>query len=311
MWKYPRKRSWRCSRPIHDGLHMNIDFSLVLVILVALSGLIWLLDMILLKPGRSALGDEIRKGRSGSRTGARHASPRERGVEEVEQEIAQATREPVVVEYARAFFPVLVLVLLLRSFLFEPFQIPTGSMIPTLKIGDFILVNKYAYGLRLPVIGTKIVALDQPERGEVMVFIPPHEDQYYIKRVIGLPGDTVRYEDGELYINRELMYREPREQITINSAFGPVPGTLYTEVVGGIEHTIQTKNASRRSQARSMWVVPPNSYFMMGDNRDESSDSRIWGVVPEKNIVGRAVAVWMHKEPGLNLPSFSRAHWIQ
>ena len=284
---------------------MNIDFSLVLVILVGLSGLIWLLDAILLKPGRTALGEEIRYSRAGSRK-----------QEDVEQEVDTMTREPVVVEYARAFFPVLVLVLVLRSFLFEPFQIPTGSMIPTLEIGDFILVNKYAYGLRLPVIGTKLVDVDEPQRGEVMVFIPPHEDQYYIKRVIGLPGDTVRYEDGDLFINRELVYSEPNGETTINSAFGPVPGTLYTEVIGGIEHTIQTKNLSpntlaRRNQARSMWVVPPDSYFMMGDNRDESSDSRIWGVVPDGNIVGKAVAVWMHKEPGWNLPTFSRSHWIR
>lgn len=284
---------------------MNIDFSLVLVILVALSGLIWLLDFILLKPGRAALGEEVRKSRAGARS-----------QEDVEREVETTTREPVVVEYARAFFPVLLLVLVLRSFLFEPFQIPTGSMIPTLEIGDFILVNKYAYGLRLPVIGTKLVDVDEPQRGEVMVFIPPHEDQYYIKRVIGLPGDTVRYEDGELYINRELVHSEPNGETTINSAFGPVPGTLYTEVIDGIEHTIQTKNLSsdtlaRRNQARSMWVVPPGSYFMMGDNRDESSDSRIWGVVPDENIVGKAVAVWMHKEPGWNLPTFSRSHWIQ
>lgn len=284
---------------------MNIDFSLVLVILVALSGLIWLLDLILLKPGRTAVGEEVRKSRAGARN-----------QEDVEQEISAIAREPVVVEYARAFFPVLVLVLVLRSFLFEPFQIPTGSMIPTLEIGDFILVNKYAYGLRLPVVGTKIMDVDEPQRGEVMVFIPPHEDQYYIKRVIGLPGDTVRYENGELYINRELVYSEPSGTTTINSAFGPMPGTLYTEVIGGIEHTIQTKNSSRsdlarRNQARSMWVVPAGSYFMMGDNRDESSDSRIWGVVPDTNIVGKAVAVWMHKEPGWNLPTFSRAHWIR
>ncbi len=279
---------------------MNIDFSLVLVILVALSGLIWLLDRILLKPGRSAASDATRNSRRASHE-----------PEALEREVAEAAREPVIVEYARAFFPVLLLVLVLRSFLFEPFQIPTGSMIPTLAIGDFILVNKYAYGLRLPVIGTKLVEVDEPRRGEVMVFIPPHENQYYIKRVIGLPGDTVRYEDGELSINREPVPLESNGPVMINSAFGPVPGTSFQEVVGGMEHTIQTKNRARRNQARSMWVVPPDSYFVMGDNRDESSDSRVWGVVPETNIVGKAVAVWMHKEPGLNLPTFSPARWIR
>ena len=279
---------------------MNIDFSLVLVILVALSGLIWLLDSLLLKPGRLALAGEARRGRPGSSPGG-----------PVDGEDQGLAREPVVVEYARAFFPVLALVLVLRSFLFEPFQIPTGSMIPTLNIGDFILVNKYAYGLRLPVIGTKILDVDEPERGEVMVFFPPHENQYYIKRVIGVPGDTVRYEDGELYINRELAHKESRGGITIHSAFGPVPGTSWTEVIGGVEHIIQTKNQPLRDPARTLWVVPPGSYFMMGDNRDESSDSRFWGVVPEENIVGKAVAVWMHKDPGWNLPTFSQSRWIR
>ncbi len=279
---------------------MNIDFSLVLVILVALSGLIWLLDSLLLKPGRLALAEEARRNRPASRAGEPDQS-RNDGL----------AREPVVVEYARAFFPVLALVLVLRSFLFEPFQIPTGSMIPTLNIGDFILVNKYAYGLRLPVVGTRIMDVDEPRRGEVMVFFPPHENQYYIKRVIGVPGDTVRYEDGELYINRELVRKEPRGGITINSAFGPVPGTSWTEVIGGVEHTIQTKNQLMRDPVRTLWVVPPGSYFMMGDNRDESSDSRFWGVVPEENIVGKAVAVWMHKDPGWNLPTFSQSRWIR
>ncbi len=279
---------------------MNIDFSLVLVILVALSGLIWLLDSLLLKPGRLALAEEARRNRPASRAG-----------EPDESQNNGLAREPVVVEYARAFFPVLALVLVLRSFLFEPFQIPTGSMIPTLNIGDFILVNKYAYGLRLPVAGTKLMDLDEPQRGEVMVFFPPHENQYYIKRVIGVPGDTVRYENGELYINRELVHKESQGETTINSAFGPVPGTSWTELIGGVEHTIQTKNQLTRNPARTLWVVPPDSYFMMGDNRDESSDSRFWGVVPEENIVGKAVAVWMHKDPGWNLPTFSQSRWIR
>lgn len=278
---------------------MNIDFSLVLVILVALSGLIWLLDVILLKPGRT---ENARATQEKGRDPFSPGRPDQSG---------QEVREPILVEYARAFFPVLVLVLLLRSFLFEPFQIPTGSMIPTLEIGDFILVNKYAYGLRLPVVGAKIMEVDAPERGEVMVFVHPFEGQYYIKRVIGLPGDTIRYENGDLYINRAPVSREPGAETTIDSAFGPVPGTLYSEVIGGYEHTIQMKEQPSRSQARSMWVVPPGNYFMMGDNRDNSSDSRVWGMVPEENIVGRAAAVWMHKDPGWNLPGFSTTRWIR
>ena len=128
--------------------------------------------------------------------------------EKVAQHIAVLSQEPMVIEYAKSFFPVLLIVLILRSFLVEPFQIPTGSMIPTLEVGDFILVNKYAYGVRLPVIGTKIVDVADPQRGDVMVFIPPHVDSYYIKRVIGMPGDTVRYEDKRLFINGELIGEE-------------------------------------------------------------------------------------------------------
>lgn len=291
---------------------MNIDFSLVLVILVALSGLIWLLDVILLKPGRTEdAGATVDRPTVGATGGRPDQASHKQSVGATVGRPLESPPEPILVEYARAFFPVLVLVLLLRSFLFEPFQIPTGSMIPTLEIGDFILVNKYAYGLRLPVVGTKIMEVDEPERGEVMVFVHPFEGQYYIKRIIGLPGDTVRYENGDLYINRALVSREPGAETTINSAFGPVPGTLYSEVIGGFEHTIQMKVQPSRSQARSMWVVPPGSYFMMGDNRDNSSDSRVWGMVPEENIVGRAAAVWMHKDPGWNLPGFSTTRWIQ
>ena len=274
---------------------MDIDFSLVLVCLVAFSGALWLLDSLLLKKPREAAAEEHRKSRAGSKS-----------EDELEAELEELRREPVVIEYAKSFFPVLGIVLVLRSFLIEPFQIPTGSMIPTLEVGDFILVNKYAYGLRLPVIGTKIMDVDDPQRGEVMVFIPPHENSYYIKRVIGLPGDTVRYEDKSLYINGELIDKEYVADISVDTSIGELPGKLYTETINGIEHTTQHIDAALSRRTRTTWVIPNGHYFMMGDNRDNSSDSREWGPVPEEDIVGKAIAVWMHKEPGLNLPSFSR-----
>lgn len=279
---------------------MNIDFSLVLLVLVGFCGLLWLLDSLLLKKPRLAAMAEFEQG-----------AARSLNESQVAEKMEELSREPLVVEYAKSFFPVLLIVLVLRSFLVEPFQIPTGSMIPTLEVGDFILVNKYAYGVRLPVIGTKIVDVADPKRGEVMVFIPPHEDKYYIKRVIGLPGDTVRYEDKNLYINGELIDKEYVEDIVVETSIGDLPGSLYNETIAGIEHHTQHIDGVGRSRTRTTWVVPNGHYFMMGDNRDNSSDSREWGPVPEKDIVGKAIAIWMHKEPGFSLPTFSRNQAIK
>ena len=210
-----------------------------------------------------------------------------------------------IVEYAISFFPVLLFVLVLRSFLVEPFQIPTGSMIPTLKVGDFILVNKYAYGIRLPVVGTKILDVGDPERGDSMVFIPQHEEEYFIKRVIGLPGDRVRYQNKTLYINgveqTQVFQQEVRDfrprQLEFEETFGDRPHAIYRNLY----------NDPRIQE----WVVPEGHYFMMGDNRDQSNDSRFWGFVPDENVVGRAFAVWMHKDPGLSMPTFSTTRWIR
>lgn len=278
---------------------MNVDFSLVLLVLVAFCGFLWILDSVLIKKTRLAAIEDYQ------RTKAKGQSE-----DDVQAAVAELAQEPLVIEYAKSFFPVLLIVLILRSFLVEPFQIPTGSMIPTLEVGDFILVNKYAYGVRLPVIGTKIMDVEDPKRGEVMVFIPPHEDKYYIKRVIGLPGDTVRYEDKNLYINGELIDKEYVEDIEVETGIGPLSGTLYSETLGEVSHATQHIDAVGQRRARTTWVIPNGHYFMMGDNRDNSADSREWGAVPEKDIVGKAIAVWMHKDPGLNLPTFSRNQLI-
>ncbi|MFM1896287.1 MAG: hypothetical protein RLZZ385_1361 [Pseudomonadota bacterium] len=278
---------------------MDIDFALVLVVCVSLCGVLWLLDSLLLKGDRLKAIEAYKSGE-----GARKPQ------QEVDETIARLAQEPLAVEYAKSFFPVLLIVLMLRSFVVEPFQIPTGSMIPTLEVGDFILVNKYTYGLRLPVIGTKLLDVNEPQRGEVMVFIPPHENKYFIKRVIGLPGDRIRYEDKQLYINGEQIPREYVESILVDTVQGPLPGSLYLEDIGGVRHDAQFIDVVARRGARTSWIVPDGHYFMMGDNRDNSSDSRDWGPVHESKIVGKAVAIWLHKDPGFNLPNFSRNRLI-
>jgi signal peptidase I len=273
---------------------MDIDFSLVLLVLVVLTGAVALFDRLVnAEPRRQAV--------------AKLKAVQQPPSEALAQAIAVAEQEPIVVEYAKSFFPVLLIVLVLRSFLVEPFQIPSGSMIPTLEVGDFILVNKYTYGLRLPVVGTKIVDINEPKRGEVMVFIPPHDSRYFIKRVVGLPGDTIRYEDKVLYINDERVPSQPIDQVEIEMPNGMMQsGILLNETLGEVEHETQIMNAPSRDGGRTVWVVPEGHYFMMGDNRDNSADSRVWGAVPEQNIVGKAFAVWMHKEPGWTLPTFRR-----
>ena len=274
---------------------MDIDFSLVLVCLVAICGGIWLLDTLLVKGGRIRAAEAF---------AARASKDLRLTEEQVEQELERLSREPIVTEYAKSFFPVLMFVLTLRSFLFEPYQVPTGSMIPTIKIGDFILVNKFAYGLRLPVLGTKIFDVGEPQRGEIMVFIPPHVNQYFIKRVIGLPGDTIRYENQRLSVNGEVVAEEFVSSVSVDTGIGPLDGVLNSATYNGVTHATQHIPGVNSSRGRSSWIVPAGHYFMIGDNRENSADSRVWGAVPEGNIVGKAIAIWLHKDPGLNLPSF-------
>lgn len=289
---------------------MDFDFALILVCIVAFCGMLWLLDIFLLKPQRTQQAESLIQQREAKKGSNKKHSAAAEADEEFQQQLAEIQQEPLVIEYAKSFFPVLFLVLCLRSFLVEPFQIPTGSMIRTLGIGDFVLVNKYAYGVRLPVIGTKILDVGEPKRGEIMVFIPPHEDKYYIKRVVGLAGDTIRFEDNLLYVNGELIEQEYVQDITIDTSLGELPGKLYWEELGGFRHYTQIIDARLRQRDRNTWIVPNGHYFMMGDNRNNSEDSRVWGTVSEDKIVGKAIAVWMHKDPGWNLPTFSRNRWL-
>jgi len=210
------------------------------------------------------------------------------------------------IEFMGSMAPVLGLVLVLRSFVVEPFQIPSSSMVPTLKVGDFILVNKWTYGIRLPVIRNKIIEMNSPERGDVMVFFPPHEERYFIKRVVGLPGDEIHVLNGVLYINGDKM----TQKVLAGEQAAP-RSVVMTEDLTGVEHAMQKRLLPTRLSQNFTAVVPEGHYFMMGDNRDNSSDSRVWGPVPEDRIVGRAFARWMFWDKFLSLPSFERAGKIQ
>ncbi len=274
---------------------MDIDFPLILVTLVFGSGMIWLLDALFLAAGRKQAVVQLQRSfpqwQDASSTQAR----------DYETRSEQASREPLLVEYAKSFFPVLLIVFVLRSFLVEPFQIPSSSMVPTLQVGDYILVNKFAFGVRLPVIRTKVWDMENPKRGDVMVFFPPHLNKtYYIKRVIGLPGDHIRYIDKQLYVNGE-----PAPQQVLARLPPTKPRyALSQELMGDGEHEIQTD--MQRNNDDFAVTVKPGHYFMMGDNRDNSSDSRVWGQVPEKDIVGKAFAIWMHWDSFFSVPSFQR-----
>lgn len=257
---------------------MDIDFPLILVIAVFATGVISLADKLYFSKRRLALVAEL----DGTAS---------------QESIEKAQQEPWLIENSKGFFPVLALVLVLRSFLVEPFQIPSASMEPTLINGDFILVNKFAYGFRLPVLGTKVIEVNDPARGDVMVFIPPHDPRYFIKRVIGLPGDHIRYSNKRLYINGELV-----EEVLLEGIPKNAPRVSAYQENG---YPIQQYNNSP-SRGDGEWTVPQGHYFMMGDNRDNSGDSRFWGFVPDKNIVGKAFAVWMHWQNWNSIPSFSR-----
>jgi len=214
-----------------------------------------------------------------------------------EQELAaseqEAAREPILVEYARSFFPIVLIVLLLRSFLVEPFRIPSGSMMPTLLIGDFILVNKFTYGIRLPVINTKLIELNTPKRGDIIVFRYPKQPSVdYIKRVIGLPGDKIAYYNKQLYINgKHIKDLSLGRYQGIGQGKNMTGAELILENLETVEHDILRLPGA--PSVEGVYVVPEGHYFVMGDNRDNSNDSRYWGTVPEKNLVGKAFFIWM------------------
>lgn len=255
---------------------MHLDFAGILVFLTALTGAIWGVDSLLFAPRRRAQAVGTKGGNAGD--GATAAVP-----------------EPVMVDYARSFFPVILIVLVIRSFLFEPFRIPSSSMMPTLLIGDFILVNKFAYGLRLPVLNTKFVSIGGPQRGDVAVFRFPKDPSVdYIKRIVGLPGDRITYRDKVLYVNGERMDQLSLGRYVDHTYRGEMRGAdQLLEDLTGVQHDILVR-ANVRGKNVVDFVVPEGHFYAMGDNRDNSNDSRFWGPVPEENLVGKAFAIWMN-----------------
>jgi len=248
----------------------HFDFAVLLTLLTGLTGIGWALDKWLLAPRRAA-----------------------------------EARPNALVDFCRSFFPVIAAVLLLRSFIAEPFRIPSGSMIPTLLVGDFILVNKFSYGLRDPVFHQKFVANGGPKRGDIVVFrwpIDPSKD--FIKRIVGLPGDHIVYREKHLTVNGQPAALEADGVFGVDGL--PPPGVVYRfgEDLSGVRHHILV-NPNRPSDDFE-FTVPPGEYFAMGDNRDGSDDSRRWGTVPEKNLVGRAFLIWMSWDGADNRVDFSR-----
>lgn len=247
---------------------MGLDFELLLVVLTAVTGLVWAFDVLRRRAG-GAEAAEL----------AQDAGP---------------SKLAWWIDLSRSLFPVILAVLVIRSFIVEPFRIPSGSMIPTLFDGDFILVNKFTYGIKLPVVHNEVLDLGEPERGDVVVFrYPLNPSQDYIKRVVGLPGDQIAYRDKHLYVNGQLI-----RQMELGRYTGPEqePGAVVKrEWLGDVEHPIVIHTGS--PDREFTYEVPPGSYFVMGDNRDRSSDSRFWGPVPSRNLVGKAFLIWMSWNP--------------
>lgn len=250
-------------------------FETILVVLTLATGIIWALDKFVWRKRRSTRSD-----------------------------LLADEKEPWVVETARSFFPVLALVLFLRTFVAEPFRIPSGSMIPSLQIGDFILVNKFSYGLRLPITNTKVLALGEPKRGDVVVFKFPGRDETdpekgvdYVKRVIGLPGDKINYHMGILQVNGEPVSYTTKQVLEADQSGMMIPSELRIEALPGhAPHPILISRDSLLNGAMGDQdvIVPEGHYFVMGDNRDNSLDGRFWGMLPEANLRGRAMFVWMN-----------------
>jgi signal peptidase I len=261
-----------------------MNFALILFLLTVATGLLWLADRYIFRKKRAA-----------------------------------DAKDPWWVEYGASFFPVILIVFLLRSFLVEPFKIPSGSMIPTLLVGDFILVNKYTYGIRLPVINKKIIERNSPQRGDVVVFRYPVDTSLdYIKRVVGLPGDKVEYRNKRLSINGQVV------PMRANGDFLDKEKLLYTprfvETLGSVEHEALIEDEAPPFVSQVLQFpyrekchynaegficeVPAGRYFVMGDNRDNSQDSRVWGFVPDQNLVGKAFFIWLNFSDWKRIGSF-------
>jgi signal peptidase I len=285
------------------------NFSLLLFTLTLFTFGYWLAERLRFKPAREAAAAALE-----SQDIARRAGLAKMGIDKVDGDVAQAKHkllaQPWWLDWTAGLFPVILIVFLLRSFLFEPFKIPSGSMVPTLLVGDLILVNKFHYGIRLPVINRKIIANHDPQRGDVMVFRYPVDPRVdYIKRVVGVPGDEVAYLNQRLIINGQPVPTKPLGDFYDEDSLRYA--LQFSELLGAVEHRIlvdprrpafygsDEKRFPMHENCRYLpegvvCKVPPGHYFMMGDNRDNSQDSRFWGFVPDENIVGKAFFVWMN-----------------
>jgi signal peptidase I len=290
------------------------NFALLLFLATVVTGLYWLAERLYFLPRRRKAAAELEVNAAERRAGLAA-----KGITQVDGDVAQARQrilmQPWWLDWTAGLFPVILAVFVLRSFLFEPFKIPSGSMIPTLLVGDLILVNKFTYGIRLPVVNIKLTEGTPPHRGDVMVFrYPPKPSLDYIKRVVGVPGDEVAYLNKKLTINGQPVSKVPVADFFDEDSMAYFK--QFEEVLGGKRHRIlnddsrpafipgvenfPNKQNCRYSVEGVVCKVPPGHYFMMGDNRDNSLDSRYWGFVPDRNIVGRAFFVWM------NFSSFKR-----
>ncbi|WP_153446302.1 signal peptidase I [Vibrio algicola] len=273
---------------------MANTFSLILVLVTIVTGIVWAFEKLVWAKKRQQAVADIE-------TKTNEPLPKE--------VVAKVNRQPWWVENSVSIFPVIAFVLILRSFIYEPFQIPSGSMMPTLLVGDFILVEKFAYGLKDPVFQSKIVETGEPKRGDIIVFrYPPQPNIDYIKRLVGMPGDTIRYTEDKQVCVQSPGSQEckpvPRSDVKKSDFFQDgVPLIQAKEQLGDVAHSILISPVRRDNVAayqprpyQAEWVVPQGEYFMMGDNRDNSADSRYWGFVPEANLVGKAVAIWISFE---------------
>ncbi|MFM0009258.1 signal peptidase I [Paraburkholderia sediminicola] len=286
-----------------------MNFALILFVLVILTGVAWVADKLVFMPQRRRAAEAVvaEFDRQQARVGERFAD--ENAAQTRARLRDDKLRQPWWLEYSASFFPVILVVFVVRSFVVEPFKIPSGSMVPTLLVGDFILVNKFDYGIRLPITNTKITEGRPLERGDVVVFrYPKDESVDYIKRVIGLPGDTVAYQDKQLTINGKPVPETPLPDYLDEERLGYAK--QFEEDLGGRKNAILNNPAvppfivgaedypyrdNCTYNARGVICkVPPGNYFMMGDNRDNSADSRYWGFAPDKNVVGRAFFIWMN-----------------
>jgi len=294
---------------------MSWNFSLIMFVLLVTSGMVWTLDVCILRRRRAARARDLQARYDEAVTLAASLSGDPYHINSLRDEVQAARRAPWWVEYGASFFPILLVIFVVRSFVVEPFRIPSGSMLPTLEAGDMIVVNKFNYGLRLPLVGTKVWDIGTPARGDVVVFRYPREPAIdYIKRVVGLPGDEVAYLDKRLTVNgvevarsRDGDYFEP-DQYAYTAQYVEELGAVSHRILvneRGFQHLGPTWQFPGREHCEYLpggvrCRVPPGHYFMMGDNRDNSLDSRYWGFVADELIVGRAFFIWM------NFGKFSR-----